>query len=61
MQQAPSHPFRTPTLTPVASDDSSFVNGTDFMVDGGLVACYVTAEGETKVAGPQGFVTQPQY
>jgi hypothetical protein len=27
----------------VASDDSSFINGTDFMVDGGLHACYVVS------------------
>lgn len=28
-------------ISSVASDDSSFVNGTDFLVDGGLSACYV--------------------
>jgi hypothetical protein len=28
----------------VASDDSSFVNGTDFLVDGGLSACYVVSD-----------------
>jgi hypothetical protein len=30
------------------------------MVDGGLIACYVTAEGEPKVPGPQGLVAQLQ-
>lgn len=29
----------------LASDDSSFVNATDFAVDGGLTKAYVTPEG----------------
>jgi NAD(P)-dependent dehydrogenase (short-subunit alcohol dehydrogenase family) len=29
----------------LASDESSFVNATDFLVDGGLTKAYVTAEG----------------
>jgi NAD(P)-dependent dehydrogenase (short-subunit alcohol dehydrogenase family) len=29
----------------LASDESSFVNATDFLVDGGLTKSYVTAEG----------------
>ncbi|KAH7116713.1 hypothetical protein B0J11DRAFT_537384 [Dendryphion nanum] len=30
----------------LASDESSFVNGTDFVVDGGMTRCYTTPEGE---------------
>ena len=30
----------------LASDESSFVNGTDFVVDGGMTKAYVTPEGK---------------
>lgn len=30
----------------LASDESSFVNGTDFVIDGGMTRCYTTPEGE---------------
>jgi NAD(P)-dependent dehydrogenase (short-subunit alcohol dehydrogenase family) len=30
----------------LASDESSFVNGTDFVVDGGMTRAYVTPEGK---------------
>ncbi|BGP23946.1 hypothetical protein JCM10295v2_002847 [Rhodotorula toruloides] len=37
----------------LASDDSSFITGTDFKVDGGISGCYVTPLGEPRVPGPQ--------
>jgi len=40
----------------LASDDSSFINGTDFMVDGGLHACYVTPLGEQVNPPPKGLL-----
>jgi NAD(P)-dependent dehydrogenase (short-subunit alcohol dehydrogenase family) len=36
----------------LASDESSFITGTDFKVDGGITAAYVTPEGETASKGP---------
>jgi NAD(P)-dependent dehydrogenase (short-subunit alcohol dehydrogenase family) len=43
-------------LLPVASDDSSFVTGTDFKVDGGVSAAYVTPLGEQILPPPAGML-----
>ena len=36
----------------LASDESSYVTGTDFAVDGGITAAYVTPLGETASVAP---------
>ncbi|KAF9247125.1 hypothetical protein BU15DRAFT_69965 [Melanogaster broomeanus] len=40
----------------LASDDSSYMTGTDFKVDGGLSSCYVTPTGEPVLAPPLSLV-----
>ncbi|KAI8874184.1 NAD(P)-binding protein [Ramicandelaber brevisporus] len=39
----------------LASDDSTFVTGTDFMVDGGVTAAYVTPLGDAQLPPPTGL------
>ncbi|OCB86266.1 short-chain dehydrogenase [Sanghuangporus baumii] len=41
----------------VASDDSSYMTGTDFKVEGGLTSCYVTPLGEPALAPPESFTS----
>ncbi|EJF62885.1 short-chain dehydrogenase [Dichomitus squalens] len=40
----------------LASDDSSYMTGTDFKVDGGLSSCYVTPLGEQALPPPPSLV-----
>ncbi|PPR03851.1 hypothetical protein CVT26_000849 [Gymnopilus dilepis] len=40
----------------LASDESSYVTGTDFTVDGGLTSAYVTAIGEPALAPPSSLI-----
>ncbi|KAH8106280.1 short-chain dehydrogenase [Cristinia sonorae] len=40
----------------LASDESSYVTGTDFKVDGGLSSCYVTPIGEPALSPPSSLV-----
>ncbi|THH03660.1 hypothetical protein EW145_g6109 [Phellinidium pouzarii] len=41
----------------LASDESSYVTGTDFKVDGGLSSCYVTPIGEPALPPPQSLTS----
>lgn len=42
----------------LASDESGFVNATDFVVDGGMTRAYVTAEGKGTEA-PRNLASGP--
>ncbi|GAA5844516.1 hypothetical protein JCM11251_004200 [Rhodosporidiobolus azoricus] len=42
----------------LASDDSSFITGTDFAVDGGLTSAYVTPLGEQSLAAPKNLAPE---
>ncbi|KAL5527061.1 hypothetical protein ACEPAG_5852 [Sanghuangporus baumii] len=41
----------------LASDDSSYMTGTDFKVEGGLTSCYVTPLGEPALAPPESLTS----
>jgi len=41
----------------LASDESSYITGTDFKVDGGLTSAYVTAIGEPALDPPSSLIT----